>query len=1210
MLAMLLAVAMLPAAGLQAAHADEPEPTRPATTGGDMALEGVAAAGGGSVATDTGMGDVGPDTPAAEEREGGMLAADGLLYTVADGGLSLAGFDGEAPAGALAVPEVVSVDGRAVPIVAIAMGAGQVAEGVTALSLPRSVSEVSLPSLAPAFPALASVEVAPAAGPSLPAAAGAAALRSAYSSSGGMLFAPASVGVLRDGGAVELIECRELVWAPPALVSARIPVDCRAVAAGAFADVRNLQTVVCFGTMERIADGAFAEEQMATAKVAIPAASPAVAAVAEERVSASMALMNDAGQKERRYAWHEAGWRMGDIVMGKPYGSLTETVAVTDEGAVASGEAQLISYPDMHPQAMDVKHPGEDGKIDMADNGLAFTVKSDMTASVAWRGDPTATPAHVDIPASVVIDGVTYPVTEVAPNAFKGAVFLTSVAVPEGVAVIGEGAFEDCANLAALDAPASLREIGVTALKGTPAQLSWAPASEDAPTNPAEREPANAVIDSVEESGNVSSVQGSAVDNVVSSFPSVPEESLHNDASRIAHNNGAVSANDDYGLDGSGVTQATTSASDSDTDMEIAPYLSSSSFIQIATYPRDASNHIKYTNVKNSMLSGIGDGSLEVMSKSSSKNQWTAIITENNLASFQSFDKNNNLQVHFTLEAPDGMRFAAAGVRGQSSMELETSAIEHAYVTVVRRETMGSESLLTAADAADAYQPKGDYAASDHTHDSRYYTKAEVSTALGAKADANLLYNSGLKESAFTTANTVRGAINDLRAVLSTDKETAFTAKSTVRGAINTKSDLNLLAKGTDAEPAFTKDNTVRGALNAKADANHNHDDAYAAASHEHDADDITSGTLDTARIPNLDASIITSGGFGSDRIGGKAITTAKINDAAVTTEKIADANVTEAKLKDGAVTTKKIADLNVTEAKLAADAVTEGKIKNGSVTTNKIADANVTEGKLAADAVTTDKIKDANVTTEKLADKAVTNDKIADGTIADDKLASAFVKPTEFGSVRYEGVYDAEANTYPTMYRRGGTPAVHEPHREGYEFLGWEWQRAGSSPASGAGGLAPAFAEAGEVTLRATWKEVVPEANHFFTTDAPLKAEDNAEHQSHVVAVRLADFERSLRRVAFERNDATGLLREGAEIELWVGNAPDVIGTGTRLALGETDEAWLPGMPLARIGDASWGVYVGVRVRTADVDASRLVASYASGAYVVSLVKMSYEFA
>ncbi len=487
-LAMLLAVAMLPAAGLQAAHADEPAPTRPATTGGDMALEGVAAAGGGSVATDTGMEDVEPDTPVAEEREGGMLAAAGLLYTVADGGLSLAGFDGEAPAGGLAVPEVVSVDGRSVPIVAIAMGAGQVAEGVTALSLPRSVSEVSLPSLAPAFPALASVEVAPAAGPSLPAAAGAAALRSAYSSSGGMLFAPASVGVLRDGGAVELIECRELVWAPPALVSARIPVDCRSVAAGAFADVRDLQAVVCFGTMERIADGAFAEEQMATAKVVIPAASPAVAAVAEERVSANMALMSDAGQKERRYAWHEAGWRMGDIVMGKPYGSLTETVAVTDEGAVASGEAQLISYPDMHPQAMDVKHPGEDGKIDMADNGLAFTVKSDMTASVAWRGDPTATPAHVDIPASVVIDGVTYPVTEVAPNAFKGAVFLTDVTVPEGVAVIGEGAFEDCANLSALDAPASLREIGVTALKGTPAQLSWAPAGETAGVGEGEEE--------------------------------------------------------------------------------------------------------------------------------------------------------------------------------------------------------------------------------------------------------------------------------------------------------------------------------------------------------------------------------------------------------------------------------------------------------------------------------------------------------------------------------------------------------------------------------------------------------------------------------------------------------------------------------------------------------------------------------------------------
>ncbi len=1101
-LVMLLAVAMLPAAGLQAAHADEPAPTRPATTGGDMALEGVAAAGGGSVATDTGMGDVEPDTPVAEEREGGMLAADGLLYTVADGGLSLAGFDGGAPAGALAVPEVVSVDGRAVPIVAIAMGAGQVAEGVTALSLPRSVSEVSLPSLAPAFPALASVEVAPAAGPSLPAAAGAAALRSAYSSSGGMLFAPASVGVLRDGGAVELIECRELVWAPPALVSARIPVDCRSVAAGAFADVRDLQAVVCFGTMERIADGAFAEEQMATAKVVIPAASPAVAAVAEERVSANMALMSDAGQKERRYAWHEAGWRMGDIVMGKPYGSLTETVAVTEEGAVASGEAQLISYPDMHPEATDVKHPDETGKIDMADNGLAFTVKSDMTASVAWRGDPTATPAHVDIPASVVIDGVTYPVTEVAPNAFKGAVFLTDVTVPEGVAVIGEGAFEDCANLSALDAPASLREIGVTALKGTPAQLSWASKSEGTGAGESEKE----IID-IPADGELQSVAGA------SDVPIKGENAIEPGESSLK----------DLRIQDGGTEQIVSKGEQVDEESGITPYMSTSNKLMLrvsdwSLAPQcSASGAEVGMNIVNSVDEYGPIINIFVGSKETKDGHfWEFRLNPGGTLGITSRSPSGGKIGSGIVLPPDGYFFGSVAVSDQDGL-FTSSTPAYATAWLFRDEVHGNQELATQTwvsnnYASSSHNHDGAYAANDHTHDGRYYTETEIGDIL----------ESYVTNTALADKNYITKAVEDL--------ENYYT-KAEMDTSLAGKSDTG----------------------------------------HKHAAADITSGTFGTARIAD------------------DAITTDKLADGAVTTDRIANLNVTEEKLAADAVTTAKIKNLNVTADKLAADAVTTDKIKDANVTTSKI--------------------KDLNVTTEKLANAAVTNDKIADGTIADDKLASTFVKPTEFGSVRCDNVYDADTNTYPTMYRRGGTPAVHEPHREGYEFLGWEWQRAGSSPASGSGDIAPAFAEAGEVTLRATWKEVIPEANHFFTTDVPLKAEDNAEYQSHVVAVRLADFERALRRVEFERNDATGILREGAQIELWVGNVPDVIGTGTRLALGETDFAWMNNLPLAQIGDESWGVYVGVRIRTADVDESRLIPSYASGAYVVSLVKMSYEF-
>jgi hypothetical protein len=103
------------------------------------------------------------------------------------------------------------------------------------------------------------------------------------------------------------------------------------------------------------------------------------------------------------------------------------------------------------------------------------------------------------------------------------------------------------------------------------------------------------------------------------------------------------------------------------------------------------------------------------------------------------------------------------------------------------------------------------------------------------------------------------------------------------------------------------------------------------------------------------------------------------ITDSAVTTAKINDAAVTAAKLASDSVITVKILDANVTAAKLATD----------SVTTVKIVDANVTAAKLASDSVTTVKILDANVTAAKLASDSVTTAKILDANVTFAKLAA-----------------------------------------------------------------------------------------------------------------------------------------------------------------------------------------------------------------------------
>ena len=753
MLAALLAATMLPAAGLQAAFADEPV-ERPATSGGDVALSGTS---GGAAAA--------PQAPVAEAREDGMHVAGGLAYTVADGGLALAGFDGGAPAGALAVPAAVSVDGKETPIVAIDLAEGQAADEVVALSLPQGVKGINTATLASAFPNLLSVEIAAAAGSSLPAAAGAASMRAAYSASGGMLFRPASVTVQTEDGLVESIECKELVWAPPALVSARIPVECRAIAEGAFADVRELKTVVAFGAMARIAEGALTPEQMEAAKVVVPQASAAVTDA--ERVSASMALMGDEGQKERRSAWHEAGWRTDDIVMGKPYGSLTEAVAVTDEGQIERDELQLVSYPGAHENAMDLKKPNADGIVEQAESGLAFTVKSDMTASVAWQGDKTATPAHIDVPSSVSIDGVAYPVTEIAAGAFEGAAFLTSVAIPEGVATIGDAAFANCANLAEAAFPATLKATGIGSFDGTqvdpptPATATRAPqaaTSGDSQPDGAQGAPATGA------EGDSSGTAGDPEDQPV-----------QGDDTTAAEGDEPTPPGDDGTLSGPDGEQPPPNdelmplSDDSISSFSVSlPDSSSRTSARLRIFGGPVTM-LKVIRSKNCSLSGTGDGFIDTTVPFFHLSAWGT--------GSPTYD-----QVDVRFHSADWLTVADMGLEAKSGYRLvgvSTSVIDKSTfvisVGIVREEAVGQVPLAT----------------------------------------TDLLSKSG--ETAFSSTSTVRGALNDLSGKLSKSGETAFSSTNTVRGAIDKKADKDVLSKS--GEAAFTSTDTVRGALNAKVDA-------------------------------------------------------------------------------------------------------------------------------------------------------------------------------------------------------------------------------------------------------------------------------------------------------------------------------------------------------------------------------------------------------
>ena len=94
--------------------------------------------------------------------------------------------------------------------------------------------------------------------------------------------------------------------------------------------------------------------------------------------------------------------------------------------------------------------------------------------------------------------------------------------------------------------------------------------------------------------------------------------------------------------------------------------------------------------------------------------------------------------------------------------------------------------------------------------------------------------------------------------------------------------------------------------------------------------------------------------------------------------------------IKDGAVTAAKLGDDSVTQSKVADDAVGGAQLKDGAVSEDKIRDGAVSEDKLENNSVSSDKLKNDAVVEGKIADDAVVAGSIKDGTIGVEKLNSA----------------------------------------------------------------------------------------------------------------------------------------------------------------------------------------------------------------------------
>lgn len=100
-------------------------------------------------------------------------------------------------------------------------------------------------------------------------------------------------------------------------------------------------------------------------------------------------------------------------------------------------------------------------------DGIYYLITGSSTVDVTYKDKNYNTySGAVNVPATVIHDGVTYSVTGVGNYAFNLCPGLTGVTLPSSVTVIGGHAFEGCSGLTSIDIPESVATIGDNAFYG------------------------------------------------------------------------------------------------------------------------------------------------------------------------------------------------------------------------------------------------------------------------------------------------------------------------------------------------------------------------------------------------------------------------------------------------------------------------------------------------------------------------------------------------------------------------------------------------------------------------------------------------------------------------------------------------------------------------------------------------------------------------
>ena len=140
--------------------------------------------------------------------------------------------------------------------------------------------------------------------------------------------------------------------------------------------------------------------------------------------------------------------------------SYTESIA-----KLTSQSPQPTATPSGKPEAPSPQPKGTNLKDD---TGAAYKVTSanGKTPAVQYLAPKSGTKGTVTVPLEVTIDGVTYKVTSIAGNAFKGTKKIKKIVIGSNITSIGKNAFAGCTSLTSITIGKNVTKIGKNAFTG------------------------------------------------------------------------------------------------------------------------------------------------------------------------------------------------------------------------------------------------------------------------------------------------------------------------------------------------------------------------------------------------------------------------------------------------------------------------------------------------------------------------------------------------------------------------------------------------------------------------------------------------------------------------------------------------------------------------------------------------------------------------